>query len=72
MLHDVIQMEQAGYVFLLFQLAMNQLDADFAAFYLTNFEVLEVQYITLVEVFRFKNCFAGMIVPRLDDVEIRR
>ena len=57
-LHDVVQVQQAGYVLLLPKPAVNLLDANFAAFYLTNFELLQGDYISLAEISKFKNLFA--------------
>jgi hypothetical protein len=51
---------------------VNLLDANFAAFYLTNFELLKVDYILLAEIFKFENLFARLLFDGFDDIEIRR
>ncbi len=71
-LHDIVEVQQTGYVLLLPQPAVNLLDANFAAFYLTNFELLKVDYILLAEIFKFENLFARLLFDGFDDIEIRR
>ena len=50
MLHDVVQVQETGYVLLLAQSAVNLLDVNLTAFYLTNFEILQVPNISLAEI----------------------
>ena len=50
MLHDVVQVQETGHVLLLAQSAVNLLDVNLTAFYLTNFEILQVPNISLAEI----------------------
>ena len=50
MLHDVVQVQETCYVLLLAQSAVNLLDVNLTAFYLTNFEILQVPNISLAEI----------------------
>ncbi len=71
-LHDVVQVKQTSYVLLLTQSAVNLLDANLAAFYLTNFEILKVPNISQAEISYIEVLAAGLFIHGLNDVEIRR